>query len=388
MRVTLNDISIIKGEYGGGFSAVDYAPDKPRYIRITDILDNGYLAEDAKAPSGEPSDWKKYRLSEGDLLFARSGATVGKTFLYQGDYPAVFAGYLIRFRFDLDKVLPKYVFYYTKTPQYWAWIAGKQNVVAQPNINAKQYGFELELPLPSLPEQRRIAEILDAADALRQKDRALIEKYEQLAQSLFLEMFGDYLGTSKDHVKLGDISLVKGEYGGGFSAVEYNPDFPRYIRITDIGDNGGLVDKAKSPSGRPNDWRKYKLEHEDLLFTRTGATVGKTLLYDAINGYSIFAGYLIRFRLDTTKVVPKYVFFYTKTDEYKSWVSNVQRVVAQPNINAKQYSQELLIPLPPLTLQQSFAERVGLIERQKQQAQAALAKSEELFGALLQQLFA
>ncbi|WP_080985706.1 restriction endonuclease subunit S [Geobacillus stearothermophilus] len=77
----LNDVCLRKGEYGSGSSAIPYDSGKPRYIRITDIRDDGSLNDDIVAPSN-PDDYEKYRLNEGDILFARSGATVGKTYLH------------------------------------------------------------------------------------------------------------------------------------------------------------------------------------------------------------------------------------------------------------------------------------------------------------------
>lgn len=90
---------------------------------------------------------------------------------------------------------------------------------------------------------------------------------------------------------------------------------------------------------------KHELQKNDILFARTGATVGKTYFYDGSIGKAIFAGYCIRFRFDENKVMPKFVYWYTKTDTFLSWVNGIQRPSGQPNINKEEYkSYKILVP--------------------------------------------
>ena len=150
-------------EYGAGEAGIERLNDTtPRYIRITDIDENGELLPGLgmTAANVEP----QYFLRDGDLLFARSGNTVGKSYLHESErvtYPCFYAGYMIRFRFG-EKVLPKYVFAFAQTPYYHEWVSAIQRSAGQPNINAQEYR-NLEIPLPPLPEQRKIVAELDAA---------------------------------------------------------------------------------------------------------------------------------------------------------------------------------------------------------------------------------
>ena len=115
-----------------------------------------------------------------------------------------------------------------------------------------------------------------------------------------------------------------------------------------------------SPSGSPAEWAGLELEPGDLLFARSGATVGKTYMHSDREGPCIFAGYLIRFRIDQRFAMPYYVYAFTRTEAYRKWVDRSQRAVAQPNINAKQYSG-LQIPLPNLEVQKSYCEKATSI---------------------------
>lgn len=161
-----------------------------------------------------------------------------------------------------------------------------------------------------------------------------------------------------EYKKLADLSLEKLSYGSGASAIDYDNNI-RYVRITDITDDGVLNDDAKSPSTFDE---KYLLNEGDLLFARSGATVGKTYLHSTYNGTCIYAGYLIRFVPNKNIVYPPYVFLYTKSNIYKSFVKKAQNAVAQPNINAQQYGN-LSIPVPPLPTQQSIVSELDSLSK-------------------------
>ena len=168
-------------EYGAGEAGIERVDEAtPRYIRITDIDENGELLPGLgmTAAKVEP----QYFLRDGDLLFARSGNTVGKSYLHESGqvpYPCFYAGYMIRFRFS-EKVLPKYVFAFTQTPYYHEWVSAIQRSAGQPNINAQEYR-SLEIPLPPLSDQRKIVAELDAAYAAK---RAADEKATKLLASI------------------------------------------------------------------------------------------------------------------------------------------------------------------------------------------------------------
>ena len=100
---------------------------------------------------------------------------------------------------------------------------------------------------------------------------------------------------------------------------------------------------------------KHMLQPNDILFARTGGTVGKTYFYDGKIGKAVFAGYCIRFRFDEDKVLSKFVYWYTKTDMYQKWVNGIQRPTGQPNINKEEY-KSFKIVLPPIDIQQKLVD--------------------------------
>ena len=138
-----------------------------------------------------PAEADGARLNPGDVVFARTGATTGKSYLLN-ECPkgAVFASYLIRVRPRLTDVDPRYLAWYFQTPDYWRQITSSASGTAQPGVNATKLK-SLSVPTPPLPEQRRIAGILDKADAVRRRRKEAIALTEELLRAAFLELFGD-----------------------------------------------------------------------------------------------------------------------------------------------------------------------------------------------------
>ncbi|MEM3473711.1 MAG: restriction endonuclease subunit S [Nitrososphaeria archaeon] len=162
-------------------------------IRITDIDDFGKInINNIKYVTCSEEVLKKYRLKEGDILFARTGS-IGRSFLYTGNPSnAVFASYLIRFMPKKTIVDPYYLFYYTHSQEYFAFIEEKKHAVSQPNINAEEFKT-LFVPLPPLSEQKRIVEYLkekiSQAEKLRETLEKGLEAINSLPQSILSKAF-------------------------------------------------------------------------------------------------------------------------------------------------------------------------------------------------------
>ena len=155
-----------KPKYGANTKSVQKKSDV-RYIRITDINEEGHLNEEfASAQKVE----EQYILEDFDFLIARSGNTVGKTFLYRKEFgKAIFAGYLVKYVLNQEIVDPYYILYYTKSAPFKEWIASNQRISAQPNINGQEY-LSAPFIIPSIEEQRRIVTELEK---IYQKSREL-----------------------------------------------------------------------------------------------------------------------------------------------------------------------------------------------------------------------
>ncbi|MFY2157739.1 restriction endonuclease subunit S [Cytobacillus firmus] len=147
-------------------------------------------------------------------------------------------------------------------------------------------------------------------------------------------------------VTLGEISKGnKGSYGIAASAVEYSNDLYTYLRITDITDDGTL-NKDDLKSVDEENAGKYLLQPNDIVFARTGNSTGRSYFYDGTDGELVFAGFLIKFSLDSEKVNPKFMRYYTLSNEYRNWVTSFSTGSTRGNINAQTYAN-MKIHLPP-----------------------------------------
>lgn len=273
-----------------------------------------------------------------------------------------------------SNIAPKFFYYYLR----WCNI---------PSLGySRHYKLlkELQIPVPPLPEQERIVAELDLLTGIIDKQKAQLKELDTLAQSIFYDMFGDPVENEKgwNIKKLSEISVGKLSYGSGSSSITFDGNI-RYIRITDIDDNGCLKDEIVSPSDFDS---KYLLNDGDILFARSGATVGKTYWHRSSDGKCIYAGYLIRLIPKLEIVNPEYIFWFTKTHYYKSFIALSQKAVAQPNINAEQYGN-LSICVPPLSLQQSFAQKIQSIESQKASINQSIAETQKLFDYTMDKYF-
>lgn len=167
-------------------------------------------------------------------------------------------------------------------------------------------------------------------------------------------------------VKLKELLLETPQYGANEEGKERKSDLDvRYIRITDTDELGNL---------KNNDWKtaqtiekQYLLKQNDILFARSGS-VGRCYIHKEIERPAIFAGYLIRFKINEEKLNPDFLFYYCNSMFYKLWVSAIERPAVQSNINAEEY-KALPIPLPPLTKQTEIATHISQIRAQAKQLQ-------------------
>lgn len=186
---------------------------------------------------------------------------------------------------------------------------------------------------------------------------------------------------------LKSLLLTSPQYGANESGITRNSiQSPRYVRITDINEYGNLIGGLGVTAETIE--QKYILNNNDLLFARSGNTVGKAYLHksDAVSYDCFFAGYMIRFVVDSEKILPDFLFLYTQLTPYKDWVKAVQRTAGQPNINAEEY-KSMLIPLPDLSTQKSWVVKYQQAEQAKQQKeQQAQALLDSIDGYLLNEL--
>jgi type I restriction enzyme S subunit len=218
------------------------------------------------------------------------------------------------------------------------------------------YFRQLSIPLPTRVEQEAIANVLSDADALIESLEQLIAKKRQLRQGTMQEVLTGNKrlpGFSRAWKvrSLRSCLLSDLDYGINAPGAPIDGNLPSYLRITDINDDGRLNSENRVAVNHPFSG-KYLLRPNQIVFARTGASVGKSYLYDTADGELVFAGFLIRAKIDCSKLCPAFLAGYTRTRRYWSWVEMMSMRSGQPGINGREYAN-LELHLPPSIDEQS-----------------------------------
>jgi type I restriction enzyme, S subunit len=175
------------------------------------------------------------------------------------------------------------------------------------------------------------------------------------------------------------------DYGINAPAVPFSDKLPAYIRITDITENGRFCTE-KPVSVKCAEADHYYLREGDLVFARTGASVGKSYLYSPKDGKLVFAGFLIRVTPNPAKLVPEYLAGYVSTGIYWNWVRLMSMRSGQPGINGREYGQ-LPIPLPPtLAEQRTIASALSDADALIESLERLIAKKRDIKQGAMQEL--
>jgi len=326
------------------------------------------------------------------VLIARVGANAGTINRIKSKF-AVTDNTLILIT-DLDQLLPRFAELFLIQFKLNRLIFGSgQPLITGGLIKA------LKILLPSLPEQQKIATFLSSVDKKIQQllcKKELLETYKKgVMQQLFsqrLRFKPALIGAEGDEngkdfpdwevKRLGEI-CTNISYGMNAAATTYDGQ-NKYLRITDIDDSSdGLnVDKLTSPNGILED--KFRVKPGDLLFARTGASVGKSYLYRVSDGILYFAGFLIRFHVNVA--VPAFIYLQTQTIKYDKWVKVMSMRSGQPGINAEEY-KTFEISFPCIAEQQKIADFLSGIDIKIEAVSQQITKTQSFKKGLLQQMF-
>jgi len=257
---------------------------------------------------------------------------------------------------------------------------------AQPNIS-QGIIKDLKLALPPLAEQRRIAEVLDKAEALRTKRRAALAELDSLTQSIFVDLFGDP-ATNPKGFKIGRIGdlLESASYGTS----EKSGPHGEYavLRMNNITRSGEMdFSDLKFMNLEKGLHDRYLVRDGDILFNRTNSAelVGKTGIIRGTKPMA-YAGYLIRLRVNADND-PEFLWGFLNSKYSKQMLRAMcKSIIGMANINATEI-QAMKIPLPPLALQREFARRVSAVEKLKSAQRSSLADLDTLFSSLQQRAF-
>ena len=328
--------------------------------------------------SGEIPD--KYRVKNNDLLISWS-ATLG-IYTWEGN-DAWLNQHIFKVVFDkksFDKQFFKYLISQSLVKMSRETHGSTMKHITKPRFDS------FKIPYPPLPEQKKIAEILDAADKLRQKDQQLIEHYNSLSQSLFLEMFGDPIINPMGWEKVSLEKVSNKITDGTHQSPKFLSQGIPFLLVSNISNNKIIYETKKFIS--VDEYKKLTkntpIEKGDILYTSVGSYGNPAIIESDIK--FCFQRHIAQIKLKHELVNVVYIHGMMLTEYIKRQADRLAIGAAQKTLNLKSI-KSMKILIPPIELQNQFAEHIKSIETQKQYAQASLKKSTDLFNCLLQKAF-
>ncbi len=377
------------------------------FLRVTDIHGTVFTSEFKYISSKEHQSLiKRCKPEKGDLLLSKNG-TIGipKVVDWDWDFSIFVSLALIRPKKLFLNVNFLYQFFKSSFLDLQLSQRAKQGTVV--NLHLEEIR-ELLIPLPKIEEQQKIATALSNTDALISELEKLIEKKQAIKNATMQQLLTGKTrlpefalredGTPKSYKysELGQIpedwgvyplkSLLKSQpkYGINAAATQLSGDLPTYIRITDIDENGKFNPSEKVGVDSPLSGN-YILEQGDIVLARTGASVGKSYLYDKDDGELVYAGFLIKISPAPNLLCSKYLSIYLQTKEYWDWIATNSMRSGQPGINGNQYAS-LKIVLPSFNEQLKISRIFKDIDRDLEQLKIKLDKVTLLKQGMMQEL--
>lgn len=362
---------------------------KNRYIYITVQYINDRENPDNMYYIESPS--KNVICSKDDILVTRTG----NTGIIVTGIKGVFHNNFFKVDFNRSLLSKDYLFYFLKSRPIQNLIKRYAGTTTIPDLNHGDF-YRIPVLIPPILEQKKIAEILSTLDEQIEQTDALIEKTKELKKGLMQQLLTRGIGHTRfkktelgeipeewEVCRLGALCKEKPSYGANEAAVQYSPNLPRYIRITDITEEGRL--SGHDPKSYPRMDVSYQLTEGDIVFARTGATVGKTYMYRPEEGDCVYAGYLIKFVPDKTLLDVKYLFYVTHSDFYLNWVKRSLREGVQPNINSQEYAN-FTFSVPPLNEQKRIVKILWQIDELLKQYESTKERLHLIKQGLMQKL--
>lgn len=319
-----------------------------------------------------PTFYKIFR--KGQILFPTRNPHLRRTAL--ASFDGICGEKTLTLEPNEDFLIPKFIPFLFHSDSFYNHTTGAIVGSTNPHVRWRDVA-NYEFLLPPKDQQAQLAELLWAMDEVIEREKKV------------LEIFNGYLETSSKYifqvntkrVPLIELCVESPKYGANSPSTIYD-NKTRYIRITDIGEFGELNDDKVSATVHED---KYLLTYGDFLFART-ADPGRSYYYKDSDGICSHAGYLIKFKLDIDKILPEYLYYYTRSKEFKTWINQTTRKGTLSNINANEFSK-LKIPFVDISKQKDSIQKINTIYSKLKQVRSKLESSKSLQKSLINQVF-
>lgn len=329
-----------------------------------------------------------YIFDEGNVLCSSFKPHLGKVLC--PDEPGIATSLFIPLRPRKDLLDRNYLMYYLRSDHFLKFAnAFTDNRLSRIIIDKF---LKHRIPLPSLDEQRNIVEILKQSEELNRRFSEADGETARILPALFYKIFGDPAKNPKNWPMKSFAEIIVGNphYGIRANKSEWKEGSSRYLRSADITEDGCLADIG-AVSLDIEERSPYSLESGDILFVRSGAVdrneVGRTYRYQPQDGLCVYNDSLVRFRLDSNKILSLYLFAFTQTVHYGNWVRERKRKdIVREYIKDGEYLS-LQVPCPPISSQKAFVKTVEELLALRKKLKTARKKTQRLFDVFLHLAF-
>ena len=406
--------------YGVGAEAVPYI-EGPRYIRITDIDENSHKFTPDQTVAAAFSDPNSI-VNDGDILVARTGASVGKSYLYdKSDGDLIFAGFLMRFH--PIEVISAYVYRQTLTGRYWQWIASESARSGQPGINIQQLK-SFQIPVPPLAEQKKIAEVLSDVDELLAAMTTLIEKKRAIKQGAMQELltgkkrlpgFGGKSSRSLRDKKsptenaeiaefkqteLGEIPVdweVKrlGDCGFCFNGItgksgnDFGHGKSRYITFLNVLTNIVIDSSILELVNICSNEKQNEVRQGDIFFNTSSETpeeVGLCAVLEEDVKSVYLNSFCFGFRITDNDVSGKFLAYWFRSAAGRTLMTTLAQGSTRYNLSKESFRGAYVCIPPSLAEQKAIAEVLSDMDAEIEALEAKRAKYESIKQGMMQEL--
>ncbi|MGJ5070644.1 restriction endonuclease subunit S [Bradyrhizobium oligotrophicum] len=380
------------GPFGSQLHASDYSDDGIPVVMPQDMVDGRISCVDiARVDESHARRLGQHRLRVGDIVFSRRGDVSRFAVVTESEEGWLCSTGSIRIRPNCPEIDLGYLRHFLKRDEVGRWLHYHAKGVTMPNLNTSIIRA-IPFSFPSLDEQRRIAAILDKADALRRKRRRAIELLDHLTHSIFLEMFGDLIANAsnkKNSCSLGEVAeIVSGITKGRKLNGESVREVP-YMAVSNVQDKHLDLAVVKTIDATEAEIERYLLRKDDLLLTEGGDPdkLGRGTLWADELEESIHQNHIFRVRITSSEVRPLYLIWLVGSAYGKAYfLRSAKQTTGIASINKTQLS-EFPVLVPPLSKQIDFENRVAVLKKTSDAVARSSQSTESLFASIQDRAF-
>jgi type I restriction enzyme S subunit len=378
--------AVVIGPFGSNLKTSDFTDSGVPLIFVRDIRAGDFLKPRAFVSEEKARELGAHIALPGDLVVTKMGDPPGDVAVYDGPVPAVITADCIRLR-PARGYDTRYLLHAFKAPHVRQQVLGITSGAAQKKVSLERFRHRVAVPVPSLPEQRRIAAILDHADALRAKRRQVLAHLDALNQSTFHDVFGDMSQFEKS--LLLDLAQVSSGITKGRKTGDPTTTTP-YLAVSNVQAGYLAMDVVKTIDATATEIARYALKNGDLVLTEGGDPdkLGRGTVWRNELPLCLHQNHIFRVRLDASaRVLPDYLSAYMADRNARSYfLRSAKQTTGIASINMTQL-KALPVAVPPLDMQRKYLEAVRHVAASRAAVQRVGIAHDELFTSLQSRAF-